>query len=252
VEGVSELPDVTRIFSGGNNANASLFNASLSPRGAVPVLEGTFQQVEFSLGYDNRTFYDYSWGKVLNMAEDFFRVKFEYTAAPKFLHRNEQTFRQYHLFLNVYSKVSPYANVNVSTLLGFLDNDAFVQRGFHLPGSYGSFSNLHQFRSLREDTYLGRSYAAFFIENNFKNTVFNLLSLPFLKNSKYDLYLCGNFGWIDSRNWPGGLNVGQNRFSEAGFGLGNIFFFMRIDFTWRIAPRESRNFFFSVSSTVNY
>jgi hypothetical protein len=218
------------------------------------VLDGTFGQVEFSVDYDNRKFYDYNWGKVQDLAEGFVRMKFLYTTAPKEKFGNAESYSQYHVFLNVYSKWSPYLNVNVSTLLGYLDNEAFVQRSFHLPGSYGSFSNLHQFRSLKEDAYLGKSYACLFVENNFKNTVFNLFSLPFLKNSKYDLYACGNFGWIDSQEWPGGGNrpIGEQRFSEVGLGLGNIFFFMRIDLTWRIAPRESRNLFFSVSSTVNY
>ena len=232
----------------------SLFNRNREIRKSVPITEGEFKQLNFSIKYDNRKYYDYSWGSIQNMADDFFRFNFDYTFAPQSLVGNQFSFQQYHIFMNIYTKLPPYMNFNISTILGYLDNSSIVQRNFHLPGSYGSFSNSHLFRSLKRDSYLGDSYACLFIENNFRNTLFNLLSIPFLKNSKFDLYVFGNFGWINNKKWSNGDNLLDNQkyLSEAGFGIGNLFFFMRLDFTWRITPREAKNFYINFGSTLTY
>lgn len=237
-----------------NNNVWSLLNKSRNIRNSVPILEGYFNQINFSIDFDDRKYLDYGWGYIQNNAADFFRLNFDYTAAPQKMFNNNFPYEQYRLFLNIYTKFPPYLNINFSTLSGYLNNDSVIQRNFHLPGSYGSITNPHLFRTINQDAYLGNAYLCFFIENNFKNTIFNFLSLPFLKNSKFDLYLFGNFGWIKNKKWVNGnsASISQNPLAEGGFGLGNIFFFLRMDFTWRLTHREKSNFFFNISSNLTY
>jgi len=236
-----------------NNSAWSLFNKNRTSRMAVPIAEGLFNHIDFSINYDNRKYLDYGWGSMQNYAQNYLRFELNYEAAPKQVLKNKYPYQQMYLFVNSFSKLSPYANLNLSFEAGYLDNDSLPQKSFHLPGAYGSLSSPHLFRTLKQDSYLGNTYAAVFFENNFKNTIFNLLSLPFLKNSKYDLYIFGNYGWIKNKVWHNGLDLKDRSddFSEIGFGIGNVFFYVRLDFSWRIAPRQERNFYFNFSSVFH-
>lgn len=233
-----------------NNAHASLFNRGRAARPMVDAGDGCYHRIDAAFTLDTRSWYDYGWGRIQNWAEDFVRLSVEYSATPHGVANGNETFEQYRVFVNAYTKISPWLNINAAVTAGRLTNDRVTHRLFHLPGSYGSLSELNQFRSLTTDTYAGSAYASVFLENNFKNTVFNILHLPFLMNSKYDLFLCGGAGWIE-RAGSGDHARSTAVVSEAGFGIGNILFYLRMNFTWRITPKEERGFFFTVGSTFN-
>jgi hypothetical protein len=236
------------------NSDFSLFNTNESQRKTVPILTGNFNELKFSFAFDNRRYNDFGWGYIQNFAENYFRFEFDYEIAPQQIFENNYPYQQLYILLNSFSKLNSYLNIKILAESGYLDNDTLSQKFFHLPGTYGSYSGSNLFRTIKEDSYMGNSYTGIFIENNFKNTIFNLLSIPFLKNSKYDLYIFSNYGWINAKPWSNGtiINNKTNSISEAGFGIGNILFYLRFDFTWRITPMQGNNFYFNVSSIFNY
>jgi hypothetical protein len=232
----------------------SLFNKNRIVRESIPILEGRYNTVEFSFAFDNRKYLDYGWGYIQSNAENYFNANLNYRTAPGRINKAENSYNAYYLQLSRYVKLPPYFNILFSIKAGYIDKDSVIQQNFHLPGVYSSVINARSFQTLKSDRYLGDRFLAVFIENNFKNTIFNLFSLPYLKNSKFDLYINANAGWMNNRNWGNGANGNLSKipFTEAGFGIGNIFFFMRVDFSWRITHREKNNFFINISSNFTY
>jgi len=223
-------------------------------RNDVLIKEGDFNEIAISLDFDNRKYRDFGWGDILDNSRDFLRLRLNANWAPKNWN-NDISFSQLNFVFNIYKRIPPYFNVNFSLLSGYLDNISIIQRRFHLPGSYGSYTNPRMFRTLRNDIYVGKYYLCFFIENNFKNTIFNLLSIPFFKQSKYDLYIFGNLGWMNNVKWENNQNVETIRnipYSEIGFGIGNILLYLRMDFAWKISHRGYNNFNFKITSNLNY
>lgn len=223
-------------------------------RNDVQVSSGKFNELTLSLNYDNRKYRDFGWGNIQDNSRNFLRIQLDGVWAPRDWN-SDIWFSQVNLALISYNKIPPFFNISFSFLGGYLDNNSMIQRRFHLPGSYGSFTNPRMFRTLRNDNYVGKYYLCFFLENNFKNTLFNLLSVPFFKQSKYDLYLFGNFGWMNNIEWENSQGVESIKnipFSEIGFGLGNILLFLRLDFAWRISHRTRNNFSFRITSSLNY
>lgn len=87
-----------------------------------------------------------------------------------------------------------------------------------------------------------------FIENNFKNYLFNVSGIPFLKNIPYDLLLFSSYGLMS-----GASNYkfkSQNNIWEAGFGVGNILSFFRIDFSWELLKDMRNHFDISLGTSV--
>lgn len=232
----------------------SLFNKDRVRRKSVSVADGEITKGEVTLTFDNRKYLDYGWGYIQNLGEDYFFAELSFTAAPEFLRRNSKPFNSYYLQLSGFTKLPPYLNLLLTLKAGYVDNKSVIQEQFHLPGAYSSFINSRVFHTLKNDVYLGDKFLAIFFENNFKNTLFNILPLPFLKNSKYDLLLVANTGWMNNQMWVNGnsADIKNIPFSEAGFAIGNIFFYMRVDFTWRITHREENKFTLKFSSLFNY
>ena len=237
-----------------NTSSYSLFNKSREPRLSIPVVEGRFNKFELSFTYDDRKYLDYGWGNIQNKAEDFLYVNLNYKFAPAGFNDKANSFNSYYFQMSSLTKFPPYFNILVALKAGFIDKDSVIQQNFHLPGIYSVVTNTRLFHTLKNDEYIGDKYLGLFFENNFKNTIFNLLSLPYLKNSKFDLYANANIGWMNNKIWGNGNNerLDKTPFSEAGFGIGNIFFFMRVDFMWRITHREKKNFYVNFSSNISY
>lgn len=241
-------------YSATVNADWSLFYKSKLQRNEVPILESTYDHIDFSFNYDDRKYLDYGWGYIQNDGENYFRFGLDYEIAPKQIFNNDNIYQQVHIYVNPFFKLKPYANLNITAEYGYLENDEVIQKNFHLPGAYGSFGSPYLFRTIKQDSYIGNTYLGIYAENNFKNILFNLIPLEFLKNLKYDLYLFGNYAWIKNKNWSNGLDpkYSSNDFSEFGFGIGNILLYLRMDFAWRITPEQDKNFYFNISSKFSY
>jgi hypothetical protein len=149
------------------------------------------------------------------------------------------------LIFNKYDKINSFLNFNVTLKSGLLLNDKINQYKFHLPGNYGTFGNSTLFRTILNDDFIGSNYLVIFFENNSKNTLFNFLSIPFLKHNKYDFLCFYNFGMIN--NEPVNENI---YYSEIGFGISNILSFFRFDFTIQLSKQKTNNFAFSIISSI--
>ncbi len=214
-----------------------------------PIDKGTVGVLSLELQYDNRKFYDYGWLRQPDMTENFLVFDLLYRHSNPRILPGDFLFRQFYLMVQLYRVYPPYFHLFSGIKAGWMEGDCPRQYLFHLPGSYGSFSGPMLFRSIPRDEYRGSRFLSLFLENNFRNILFNLFHLPYLQKSKYNLFLFVNMGWINSSPLPDErfLEPNNQPLTEIGFGIGNILNFLRLDFTWRL-KQKGPNFFLTISA----
>ncbi len=219
------------------------------PRPVFPAASGRFDLLEWHISADDLKYFDFGWLVAPDMSQDFYDFRFLYL---KNLSTGSDAFERFYGYFTLFRKAPPWINFFIRLNAGKVSGKTPPQYFFHLPGAYGSFGNPVLFRSITEDRFLGDRYMVMALENNFKNTFFNLLHLPYLQHSKLDLLLFANIGWLNGteKSSPvfNGIRIGNKPLAEAGLSIGNIFTFLRVDATWRLTYQSQRKFFFNLTS----
>ncbi|KAA3611016.1 MAG: carboxypeptidase-like regulatory domain-containing protein [Calditrichaeota bacterium] len=141
-----------------------------------------------------------------------------------------------------YQKVNASVSLGQNTFFsGFLDlsflaslgSDGLpIQKWSELEGGFSGYHRFKTFRTLDQNTILGRNKLALYSEHNFHNSLFRASHIPYIEDIKYDLLFIYNGGWAGNKKFENLLS--KNFYSEAGFGIGRIFNFLQIDFVWRV------------------
>lgn len=228
-----------------------------SYRPTFEIDEGTIKSIEISLVSDNLKFFDYGWLQMPDLSQDFFDVNFSILYSAKQYLNSYFDFSRYYLAINSFKKYPPYFHIYFRLSAGYLTLDKPTQYHFHLAGAYGSFGNPILFRTIKSDEFLGDQYLALSFENSFKNTIYSLLHLPFIRNSKLDLIVFSNLGWINNKFIPTNssskfnkIEITNNPLTEIGCSVGNIFTFLRLDFTWRTSYKTGDDFYVNLTSRI--
>ena len=229
------------------NTNFSLFKKDNKYREPFIIQNGRINAISFSIKYDNQNYYDYGFIKTPDYSDNFTRINLDYIYSSK-IFNSDYSFHQIHFDINRFQKINLFLNFSFNVKGGFLAGDRIEQYKFHLPGNYGTLSNPFVFRTILIDDFVGDSYFILFVENNFKNTLFNLLNIPFLEHNKYDLLFYFNWGMIKNKEIIKEY-FDKQYYYEIGFGLGNILSFFRFDFGWRLSKQNTNNFVFSLISS---
>jgi len=234
-----------------NNTSWSLFNKGKQYNPSFLISSGKINALTFSLEYKDLKYYDLGFTKTPDYSNNFTALRLDYIYSLRAL-KSDFSFHQIHLDINRFQKMLPYVNLNLFLKGGVLLGERINQFKFHLPGNYGTFGSQSLFRTISSDEYLGDKYFAFFVENNFKNTVFNLLGIPFFKQTKYDLLFFCNWALLQGDKINPTIVTQQqtDNYYEVGCGIGNILSIMRLDFTWRLSKQKTNNFVISFSSAL--
>jgi hypothetical protein len=233
------------------------FIENKSYRPTVEINNGTIKSIEFTLVSDNLKYFDYGWIQQPDLSQDFFDINFSFLRSPKQYLNSDFNFNRYHLFINSFKQFPPYFHFYTRVSGGYLSGDKLIQYYFHLAGAYGSFGNPILFRTIKSDEFLGDKYLTISLENNFKNTVYSLLHIPFMKKTKLDFIVYSNLGWIHNQYSPFKTNskfnlieIKEKPLTEIGCSVGNIFTFLRVDFTWRTNYKTGDDFNINLTSRI--
>lgn len=233
------------------------FIENKSYRPTVEINNGTIKSIEFTLLSDNLKYFDYGWIQQPDLSQDFFDINFSFLRSPKQYLHSDFNFNRYHLFINSFKQFPPYFHFYTRVSGGYLTGDIPVQYYFHLAGAYGSFGNPILFRSIKSDEFLGDKYLMISLENNFKNTIYSMLHLPFMRNTKLDFIVFGNLGWIHNKYIAlkpeskfNLIEIKNEPLTEIGYSIGNIFTFLRVDFTWRTNYKTRDDFTINLTSRI--
>ncbi|MEJ2054924.1 MAG: DUF5686 family protein, partial [Calditrichaceae bacterium] len=233
------------------------FIKNKSYRPSVQINDGTVKAVELTLVSDNLKYFDYGWLQTPDLSQDFFDINFSFLYSSEKYLKSDYSFSRYHLFINSLKQFPPYIHFYTRLSGGYLTIDKPVQYYFHLAGAYGSFGNPILFRTITADKFMGDRYLVLSLENNFKNTIYSMLHIPFLKNSKLEFLVFSNLGWIHNTYIPpnpispyNNIQIKNDPLTEVGCSIGNIFTFFRVDFTWRTNYKTGDDFAVNLTSRI--
>lgn len=231
------------------NSGWSLFKKENIYNPVMKINKGIFNILSLGLEYDERKYFDYGFARVPDLSDDYFYA-FVSLKRGYCLGENNYDFWQFLTKLKSVLNLDSNFKLKCSFAGGMLFNDYVLQRRFLLPGNWGTLSGENLFHTITDNKYSGEKFACLFFESNTNDFFFNLPGIPFLKHNKYDLIFFINYGYIKNE-----MNSSENintRISETGFGIDNILALLRINFTWRLSPSLNNNFFFDISTKVEF
>lgn len=197
---------------------------------AAQIKGGLNHHIKFDITYNNLKYIDYGWITEPDISQDYTYIKLSSDFSPPGFLDSDLKYSNFHLYIDKHNKLTRLLNLNLILMGGIQFGDKALQHLFHLPGSYGTFGKSNLLRSVRSDKYLGDRYYCLFIQNNFRNNIFKMLHIPWLKNSKLELLTFFNAGKIRSLQQEDHYKYSD--VWEAGIGFGNIINFFRLDLSW--------------------
>lgn len=237
-----------------NATDFSLFARDRSFRVNPPIREGNLRSVEFSFGLNRNIFATPFVSSSLFRDEMPLTISvehsdasvgsdFDFTRYSAVFSMRQTTFLSSLLF-------APYLNIRAAagTSRGVLP----PQRLFDLESRYSGIAPFGVLRGANVKEFTGDSYIAVALEHNFRSVPFRWLGISFLDEANIGLILSGAAGrtWLrdETKNaLPFAVQNMDGWYYEAGFGIGGILAFFRMDFTWRLSQLRGDPFFFSVS-----
>ena len=209
----------------------SFFNRNGSYRPNPPVQEGKLRSLVFSL----------RWGEdpvPLNLIlRDALEISVEHTAPS--LSGSQFRYTRYEVTGSFSVPTSGEGfllrpQIAVRVAAGTSAGDLPSQRWFSLESSSSGFGPFGVMRGMRVKEFSGVGYVAVNLEQNFRSIPFLALGIPFVYEGGIEFLIHGGA----ARSWDRGGNTLTSTdgwYTEAGFGVGRILDFLRVDFTWRIS-----------------
>jgi hypothetical protein len=112
---------------------------------------------------------------------------------------------------------------------GFSHGTLPYQRQFDIIAGLGGFGQIGAIRGVNSREFYGDWFYSMIVEHNFRRAPFLWLGISPLYRTNWEFILTGTIA--STRNSSG-------IYSEAGFGINNIFDLLRVDLTYRlVAPR---------------
>lgn len=242
--------------SASKNTDYSFFARKKSFALNPPVLETKINTVELSLDLDFR-----------NYVEDgYFRRRTaegnSYILLGGSIERSDRGILKSAMAFTIYSfYVSGTLNTFRSANLGYRFYGTRAEGGlpyqwlYALPGNISSAGKNYTFRTLRIGEVFGDRVFTFNVEHNFRDELFRISGIPYLRDMDLQLKTFLNAAWTSISESSGGIlpivpadNIKQ--LFEAGFSIGHVLFPLSIEFAWRLNHREKNGFVIGVNAFV--
>ena len=231
------------------NTSVSLFKTSKTYRSNPPIYETKINAFKAGFNLDFRDFIEdgffrrrtllgesyvifngnitYSNPDILNSGERF--TKYELSA-----------FGRMNLFRSTFLNYKIYGMYNQGRLP--------LQMLYTLPGDINLLAQNYSFRTLEFNEVTGDRVVTLNLYYFLGNELFNLLNIPLLKDSPFQLSTHFNAAFSDISSGSAGIlpravSTLRNPFYEIGFGLSHAILPVRVEFTWRLNHRNGDNNF---------
>ena len=237
-----------------NNTEFSIFRRDWKFNPNIPIYNSRVNALQFTLSLDYRNYIEdgYRRMRLFNNNFNFFLNGRAFISSSKFLNSGED-FGIYELNMSGNLRAYKTAFLNYSFKGIYSDKAVPFQFLYNLPGNINGVSKDYSFRTLRMTESFGDRGATAHFLLNFGDEFFRLLNVPLLKDWQLLFSLHANAGWIDLKdNSKVPAAVKSNLFTkpliEAGFGIGQMLFPFRVEFTWRLTHRNENSFIISLNS----
>lgn len=129
------------------------------------------------------------------------------------------------------------------------------QNLYSLPGNITSLGKRYSFRTLGLNEVIGDRVVTFHLEHNFRDEIFRMLGISFLKSLNLQISYYFNAAISDvseegKKNLFYQYKAFKTPFYENGFSVGHQLFPIALEFSWKINYRGERNFVIGLNSAL--
>ncbi len=238
----------------GRNVRASPFHRSTPFRDNPPVIEGRLRSGMLSAELDTRRLVRFAGEDMPVEGRGYFLLRGDFEVSDPSAWGSDFSFvrgaglAEFRLF------TAGAAYLDAIAIVGNAWGDLPPQRLYDLHGSKGGEYRRGAFMTLRPGQYVGDRMGLLWLEHNFSSIPLRLLGVEPGSDLDLDIIVHGTVGWCGLRSSnidlvAYGARAVDEVHSEIGLGLGRVMSFMRLDLTWRLAPRAERNLVFSVGAS---
>ena len=223
----------------------SVFNGSKKFRSNPLIDNGMLRSVSVSLNFHNSFYYDLGIIKSIDPSSNFWNIKLDFEYSDKSLLNSAFQFKRISTIVKRHQLIRGSLYSDFYLKWGANTGDCIPEQHlFSLDSPMNDYANFGSLRTLLVKEIRGEQVLTLWLENHTGNYLFNLLSIPKLKYSNFDLIIFSGAGWADLP--PDKYNILNSKdysnkdiLYEFGFGLGHPFF--RIDFAWRLTDKSDSN-----------
>jgi len=137
----------------------------------------------------------------------------------------------------------------------YADGSLPYQNFYSLPGNINALGKRFSFRTLGLNEIIGDRVITFHLEHNFRDEIFRMLGISFLKslNLQVNYYFNAALSEVSLSGMKNMMNSHKEfkkPFYENGFSIGHQLFPIAFEFSWKINYRGERNFVIGLNSAL--
>ena len=242
-----------RQWSVSQTSNFSILYEGLPFRPNPDILEGRLRSISANLSYDTRQWIDVGMFTLADNSRESSELSFAVEHSNPSLLTSDFRFTRLSFVGKQHQLVSRFMALDVYFRGGYAFGALPPQRLFDVISGSSGFNVDGILRTVEDKEFSGDRLAILQFDYNFGSLPFRILGIPYLNNTDVLLYFGSMYTDISASS-----NAIQTRpivraaklFHEAGFGIGRLLTFFRLDFTWRLTNRTRDNFQLTLGSEL--
>jgi hypothetical protein len=215
------------------------------------ILDGNLRSILLGLNYDTRQFLAAGFSDEVEQNRNNWQLRFEAEHADRGFLKSDFEFDRCTALLKRHQLISGEMRLDIVCSAGYSDGALPPQKMFDVISRSDVIEAGTAMKTALEKEFAGDRIAVVQIDYTVGSDPFRWLGIPVIKNT--DLILFAGSAWSDI-SAPGialqtiPVSTARKIYTEAGFGLGRILGYFRIDCTWRITHREHNSFYVSIET----
>ncbi len=215
------------------------------------ILDGNLRSISFGLKYDTRQFLAAGFSEEAEQNRNSWQLRFDAEHTDRGFLKSDFEFNRCTALLKRHQLISGEMCLDIDCSAGYSDGALPPQKMFDVISRSDVFEAGTAMRTALAKEFAGDRIAVVQIDYTVGSAPFRLLGIPAIKNT--DLIFFTGCAWSDVsaeslalQTVP--ISTARQIYTEAGFGLGRIMGFLRIDCTWRVTQREHNCFYLSIET----
>lgn len=225
-----------------------------------PINETRISAITANFQLDFRKYFeDGYYRRRINFGEAYWGINGGVTISSSEIFKSNLDYQTYRIQLNGNFPTFASARMNLTITSQFSKGNVPYQMLFALPGNIEGIGQSYTFRTLKTGEIFGDRAIVLSLEHNFTDEIFRFLHLNFLIDWQMNLTGHFNAGFIENssdsksilpldRNGnPLQVEEFRTPFAEIGFGIGQVLFPFKLEFTWKLNHLNKNNIVFGLN-----
>lgn len=230
------------------NSDFSIFNRDKTYKQNKTIYNSRINTVNIGFDIDFRDYIeDGYFRRRTSFGRSFILLSGDVTYSNKDFLKSDLNFTSYQFNTRVFLRTfnSAFLNLNIFTKLN--DGTTSYQDLYALPGNIDVIFNSQTFRTLNINEVVGDKIVTINLTHEFRDEIFRLLNIPWVKNQELLFSLIFNAAYSDvtpesSAILTNPVKSFKHPFYEIGFGIGQGIIPFKLEFMWKLNYRDGNNF----------